>query len=477
MVDITYPPGLLGALVDDGHRRSPIDTRRPALVGALAGFSAATGNRYLLYIGGTNYMPLNIYTSIVGDSGFGKETALSHARMCGEAGGVPPSSFSSDVALHCALAAQPKNGRDPRVQLVTMDEWGRMIARTQGDQNGHLRAMMTMMMETYGRALNGVIPERRYAKTKDNLPEVRNPFVAAAFASTPSTLIRAMTSLDVIDGSLNRVPPLWIETEPDNRPAEEILTGPLDQDLATLIHRLRLPMVEPTGQPCTGYIEPTQTYPIVGEQVTIGGQNFTVITLDPKAAKLLTDFRASLRGRRRHAGDHAAMWARAYESAARRAALCALGEALGTDPRIKPGPAIVSVRAAEWAIALIEHQILATLSVLTDQLADYEAERIQKSILRAAEQLQIEALADHDPIVENAAPLEQQKEMRELKRAGWFLRRLLVRKCSGCARSSRDVSQEINALLEGGALAGTVVAWEAGKSRAERHFLTRVPGG
>ena len=121
---ITRPPGLLGALVDDGHRRSPIDTRIPALVGAIAGFAAATGNGYVVHLGGDNHLPLNYFGAVVGETGMGKETALRHAIMIAEAGGVPPSNFSSDVALHRALADAPKNGADPRVRLVAIDEWG-----------------------------------------------------------------------------------------------------------------------------------------------------------------------------------------------------------------------------------------------------------------------------------------------------------------------------------------------------------------
>jgi hypothetical protein len=473
---ITSPPGLLGALVDDGYQRCPVDTRIPALAGAIAGFSAATGNHYVLHLGGTNHLALNLYSAVVGPTGCGKETGIACAHKYGDAVNIRPASFSSEVALHRTLSADPKNGRDPRIQLVTLDEWGRMIARIQGDQNGHLRALMTLLMEIYGRALNGVVPAKRYAKAKDDLPEVKNPFVAALFVSTPRTLIKAMSSLDVVDGSLNRVPPLWIDDVPPFRPAEQINTGPLDPGLACLLSRLRLPLVTPTGAPQTGYIPPIQTSPIQGDHLTIGDQHFTVVTLATGAAKMLTVFRDSLPERRR-ASDHGAMWARAYEIAAKLAGLGALSEAIGTDPRAKPGKAIVSPAAAAWAIALVETTITSTLAVLEAELADYEAERIQKSILRVAERLQAEAIADQNPVVEHTAPPAIQDQMRDLKRNGWFLRSQLKRKCSGGARSSREVDQETSALIEGGALAQTIVSWKTGRDPQKREFMTRIPGG
>ena len=67
--------------------------------------------------------------------------------------------------------------------------------------------------------------------------------------------------------------------------------------------------------------------------------------------------------------------------------------------------------------------------------------------------------------------------MRDLKLKGWFLRRDLVRKCSGGARSSRDVATEIDTLVEGEALAQHVVEWKSASSRLGREFLTRIPGG
>ena len=44
-----------------------------------------------------------------------------------------------------------------------------------------------------------------------------------------------------------------------------------------------------------------------------------------------------------------------------------------------------------------------------------------------AAKLKNKATADCNPSVENAAPKAKQDEMRDLKQAGWFLKRELVR--------------------------------------------------
>ena len=223
-----------------------------------------------------------------------------------------------------------------------------------------------------------------------------------------------------------------------------------------------MPLIKPTGEATTGYIAPTSVSTIQGAHKTIGAQHFTVVELTPGAAQQLQEFRTRA-ARRRLEGDHGAMWARAFEHAVKLAALAGLGEAIGTEPWADPGRAEVAPPTAAWAISLVEHAIEGTLEVLGEKLADYEAERIQKSLIRAAEQLQAQALADPDPKVENSAPPAAQQVMRDLKLKGWFLRRELVRKCSGDARSSRDVATEIDTLVEGDALAQHVVTWKIGK--------------
>jgi hypothetical protein len=473
--DREHPPGLLGALVDHGARCCPFETRLPALAGAIVGLATASQNRFAVHLGGDNAIALNSYMGLVGDTAAGKDTALRHAVAIAEAGGVRPHAFASDPALHQALTAQPKDGADPRVQLVAMDEWGHALQQIKGGHAGHQRAMLTRLMEVRGLAVGGTLPARRYAKAKDDLPEVRNPFVNAIFATTPRTLRDALTSSDVVDGSLNRITILYLDPAPALRPLADIATGRLPPTLATLVARAaRGRTVPEPGKKAPGAVLPeTRMVDVQGERREIGGQDFTLITAEPEALAALDRFRADAVDHARADDKLGSLWGRAFENAVKIAGSCALGEAIGTDPDKDPGKPVITAATAAWAIALVERSIRETTGDLDRHLADHEAERIQKAIVRAAVKLRAVTLADPDPKVENTAPKDKQDEIRALKRDGWFPQRDLVRSVAGQGRSSRDVKAEINLLVEVEVLAQHSVEWTVrGGDPQERSFMT-----
>ena len=435
-------------------------SRLPALAGAIVGLATASANRFAIHLGGDNLMTLATFLGIVGETGSGKETALNYSTLIAAAGGVQPHAFASDVALHQALAAERKDGTDARVQLVTMDEWGRALQQIAGDRAGHQRALMTKLMELRGMTIGGTLPARKYAKSKDNLPAVPHPFVNAIFATTPRTLHDALTSADVVDGSLNRIPIIYLDPAAAQRPLDQIVTGPLPDHLATLVARARWPRVTALDAPPAGayHVQPVEVANIQGERREVAGQTFILIETSKEALAALEAFRAAAHKRQRQ-DQFGSLWPRAFENAVKLAGICALGEAIGTDPEADPGKPVISEPTAAWAIALIERAITETFGDLETHLSDHEAERIQKSILRCAMKLRDKAAAEIDPVVENSAPPDKQQEMRDLKKAGWFPKRDLIRAVSGGGRSSRDVIQEIAVLLEVGALALHAVSW------------------
>jgi hypothetical protein len=475
--DREHPPGLLGALVDHGELRCPFKSRLPALAGAIVGFATASANRFAVHLGGDNLMSVGNFLGVIGETGSGKETALSYSGLIAAAGGVQPHAFASDVALHQALAAERKDGADPRVQLVTMDEWGRALQQIKGDRAGHQRALMTKLMELRGLAIGGILPARHYAKAKDDLPAVPHPFINAIFATTPRTLHDALTSADVVDGSLNRIPIIYLEATAAQRPLDEIVTGPLPDDLARLVARARRPLVVESDAPAGAYLSKTRMVDIEGERRKVGEQTFILIAASPEALEALEAFRATALQRSRAGDDFGSLWRRAFENATKLAGVCALGEAIGTDPEADPGKPVITRSTAAWAIALIERAVNETIGDLEDHLFEHEAERIQKLILRAAMNLRDKAAAETDPVVEHTAPPDKQDEMRDLKRAGWFPKRHLTRIISGQGRSSRDVNQEIATLIEGEALSLYVVTWTTSTgNREKREFMTCIPG-
>ena len=458
-----HPPGLLGDLINHGERRCPFMTPAPALAGALAGLAAASGNQYVMHLGGDNFLALNIFVAVVGETGTGKETGFDYASLLGEIGGIRPQSFSSDIGLHQALATPTPDGSDPRLQLVLLDEWGRHLEQIKGEGGGHRRALMTKLMELRGRAIGGRLPAHRYAVAKFDLPEVRNPFINGLFATTPRTLHDALTSADVVDGSLNRILTVYIPDNTPPTPLDQIITGPPPDHL---VDRLR--KIAGFG---AGLLPKMRVAPMDGERHQIGQQHFTLIKVDPAALAALNDFRNSALANRRADHELGALWARAFENATKIAGICALGEAAQTDPT---GPLLVSHNTAAWAIRLVTKSIEAIVGDLHENLSEYEAERIQKLILRAAGKLRDAALAEPSPQVENTAPPAQQAEITMLKLAGFFPARDLVRRVAGKTRSSKDVGIEIKCLIDIDRILARTVKWTTARGTPEeRLFLTR----
>jgi hypothetical protein len=274
--DITRPPGLLGLLVDHGEQCTPYATRWPALIGVLVGFSAATRNRFALRIGPCNHLALNLYGAEIGDTGRGKETGLRLATAIAQCGGVAPAAFASAEGLHRALAAKPKDSCDPKARILIQDEWGHALQQIKADKAGHQRGVMTKAMECYGLAIGGTLKERSYANAKNDVPAVKNPYLCALFATTPSTLLDALTSAAILDGSLNRIITVFLDNDPALRDLDDIQDVMIPKHLAEMIQRASSIEFESDGERQPGALFPPvkqKTFANL-ERVELGGQSF-----------------------------------------------------------------------------------------------------------------------------------------------------------------------------------------------------------
>jgi hypothetical protein len=255
-LDLARPPGLVGLLVDHGERCTPHVTRWPALIGSLIGFAAATRNEFVVRVGPDNHIPVNLYGAEIGDTASGKESGIRNAKAIAHAASVSSSTFASAEGLHRALAAEPKDGANPKARLLVQDEWGRALQQIKSDKAGHQRAVMTRAMECYGLAFGGILDERSYSKAKDLLPAVKNPFLCCLFATTPSTLLEALTSAEVVDGTLNRILVLHLDPDPPLRDLEGIHNSAIPDKLAAMIRRASNLELEPAGEKAPGAFMP-----------------------------------------------------------------------------------------------------------------------------------------------------------------------------------------------------------------------------
>jgi hypothetical protein len=473
-LDLARPPGLVGLLVDHGERCTPYVTRWPALIGALVGFSAATGNRFALRVGQQNHVALNLYGAAIGTTGSGKETALRLATATAECGNVAQSNFASPEGLHRALAAERKDFSNPKVRLLTQDEWGRALQQIKADHGGgHQRGVMTKAMECYGAAIGGALKERHYSKAKDLLPAVSNPFLCCLFATTSSTLLEALTSAEVRDGTLNRILLLYLDAAPELRPLDDKRDMAIPDELAALIRRAAGLELEEEEKTPSAYITPTRTPEFRNQTSTlIGSQQFLVIKAEPGALAALATFRNEA-----HAVIHAdeelgSLWSRAFENAARVAAALAVGEACPDY-----GPLVLSERTAAWAVAFTRHCIETTVAQLRDNLADTEAEHTRLRIMRHAWHLSAEALTNPNPTTEHTAPQAAQDEIHNLKRAGYFAKSALIQRVhhKGCA--SDKIGIELRGLVEAERMQHHVVEWKptgGQRQRQRREFFRPI---
>jgi hypothetical protein len=295
---------------------------------------------------------------------------------------------------------------------------------------------MTKAMECFGLAVGGTLKNRHYANPRNNVPAVANPYMCALFASTPSTLLDALTSGEVIDGSLNRIIVAHLDPDPPLRDLDTINNGPLPPDLARQLRRVRAPEIEVTGAPAGPYkVAPVRSKGFRAlERVTLATQSFNLITVEPAALATLGQLRRDAAVHAR-AGKLGPLWSRAFEHAIRVAGNVAVGESC-VDLR----PLVITRQTAQYARALVTHSIETTTSLLHRNLADTDAEGIRNQIKRSAILLQARALDDTNPTVENTAPADKQTEIRGLKRSGWFSKRDLMRNAMN--GRSRDFDAE-----------------------------------
>jgi hypothetical protein len=467
--DLTRPPGLIGMLVDHGERCTPTTTRTPALAGSLVGFATVTRNQYAVRIGAANHIPLNLYFGLIGETGDGKETAFTVASSAAEIADVSGSAFASPEGLHNAFTKD-------KTQLLLMDEWGRALQQIKADKAGHARGVMTKAMEVYGAAIGGSLKARHYANSKNNLPAVKHPYMCALLATTPRTLVDALTSGEVVDGSLNRVPIATIEPQLTLRPLDQIHTGPIPEHLVQLIRRASAAQAQPTGEPraANGYVEPVKARRFQGEQTAmLGTQAFKIIAVEPGALAIFAPFRQQALERKRADQKLGALWARAFEHAVRLAGNVAVGVAV-----VNWGRLLVTAEIAAWATEFVTWAIESTCALLRHDLADSEGERVRLRIEKHAANLRDAALDEPDPPVEHAAPADVQQTIRDLKLNGWFPKRELIRCITGGGGfSSRDVEPELRLMVAAERLLTTTVSWKTARgSRTHRDFMTWAGG-
>ncbi|WP_223425524.1 hypothetical protein [Tateyamaria pelophila] len=445
---LAHPSGALGAVTDAAYRSAQRDTRWPALAGAIAGLAVATGNRWVVALGGQK-TPLNLYVLLLAPTGTGKEAARGIARsLTTETGSRSYDTIASDVALHETLTSRPN-------LLLNIDEFGRYLATMREDKGSHQNRVITMLMRLYGLA-RSELSAHNYANSKQNKPAVPKPFVNCLFTSTAVRYLEALEGADGEDGTLNRL--LVIPgTMADLKDFEDIVHEDLPEPLVKMCENLKRGPLSGEGLDLVGRVM-REGFEATEEDRKALIARSGLITCDEVTTARLKEIRSEADQRMQGDEGMPFMWVRAFEQTLRLAGIMSVADAA----MVGPLPETVPLKHVQYARDLIFGAIKWAEGAMGDTVANLnEREKMQQAILDACVRL-------------------DQKMPADVRRPGdgWVPGRMLADNLKGRGRRRRDVTDEMEALFEAGWL--EVVDWspEAGpQQRSNKRRFYRRGGG
>jgi hypothetical protein len=396
--EIEFPPGLVGEIAEY-HLGSAMRTSKIfAVTAGLIGVSALADNKFGVVMPEA-VTPTNLYALAMGATGAGKEGVRKTVTQVVEAGDLRATlcDAASDVALHRKLAEM---GHVAAVTLLP-DEFGRHLKFAGSPSGGHQYQLMSLIMKLHGLAF-GTIFERRYADGKKTLPAVEGPYVVVLGTSTAEEVISAITSGEVVNGTLNR---FLVHIEDDPAP---LFRGGTAAEFT---------LTEKCQAVATAHL-------IAGkhrvERHRVGPERTVIpVTPDDEAAARFIAYRNEADKLRASGGPTAPLWARGYENALRVAGVVAIGAADLT----KPVP--VTLEMANWAIDWVRGRVARTAQMVEAEVADSETDRDVKRIvafIRAEAAGRADGLVSRGEITrkfQSIEPWKRTKIMETIVEAGY----------------------------------------------------------
>jgi hypothetical protein len=195
-----HPKGAVGDLARYIEAVQPYHSRPAAAAFALGLMSRISSHRYVakscVHPSGT---ALNLYIMFAGPTGLGKNIFLDVAQHISDATkiGLLPVKFASEQAINRHLSEAHR-----RPVLLFNDEYGiklKMLKKS-GET---LAGIQRYIMELFGNAMI-TSGGRMYSKEKDNLKEVRSPYLINMAVSTKTELEGGLDETSARNGSVNR---------------------------------------------------------------------------------------------------------------------------------------------------------------------------------------------------------------------------------------------------------------------------------
>lgn len=342
------PPGLVGMVAGYCNQSAFRDQPLLDICAGLVTVATLTRNWFVV---GRWRTPINIYVVAVAESGEGKEAprkAIKAALRAGNRLSSVKESASSSPALLRALSLLDRHD----ITLL-IDEFGRFLNVAANPNNSHMYELVSELMRLYGQA-NTTYAGRIYANKKDNISSIDRPFVNLFGTTTSRSLTDALSSKDVVDGTLNR---LLIVVIDNRQPAYKDPDPSLSMELETALQNFRqLDAFEFTDETDEELLDPR------------------IIDVMPDAEEALTTYRDEVDKLRVASGNLGPLYARAFENAIKVAGILAVGCAAESGPiqNFKP---VVDLKCAEWAISFVQWCVSRIVKIGAEEIADTNIER------------------------------------------------------------------------------------------------------
>lgn len=344
------PPGLVGLVADyclkSGHRYQPL----LAICAGLSAVSSLTRNRFVV---GRHRTPLNLYLLAVAESGEGKEAPRKAVRAMLK-------KLKRLDMIHDSVASTPgllnalSQARNKSI-LFMPDEFGRFLKVAASPNSGHQYDLVSELLKLYGLA-DSDHSGRVYANTKNNIPTIERPFLSIFATTTQQSLVDAVGSREVVDGTLNRF--LTVITLTRTPAFQEPNFDVVDELLEALN------CVEDLDQDILEITRPNQV---------------TAIPVTDQDERLLTDFRDTADLSRINNRELGPLWARAHENAMKVAGILAVGNCAASGS-VNREDVAVTVDCAAWAIEFVQWCIEGVSILAKSEIGDNEADRTVRKI-------------------------------------------------------------------------------------------------
>ncbi|MCU0990261.1 MAG: bifunctional DNA primase/polymerase [Xanthomonadales bacterium] len=302
----------------------------------------------------------SLYLLNIGKSGSGKEHAKwaveRMLEVCGLNHLIGPASYTSSAGVLSSLHDQPSH-------LTVIDEFGKALENAAVRQNARDRAMLSALMEVWGRA-DGVLRPQGYSTV--GLSErdakafrersVRNPALTLLAMTTPETFFDAIGSAAARDGFLNRF--LIVESDVGRQAGRHVADEPVPQAVIEWARRVRSVTEGALANPdSNASLAPEPR----------------LVPLDDEASAMFSAFEADCLRLMDEHDQHglAEMFGRCNEMAMRLALVAAVGHE----------SAAVKRPHAAWAISYVRHHAVRTVARLRTCVANSEFGRFRLEVL------------------------------------------------------------------------------------------------